>query len=147
MKRRLTGFAVLSALWLYALAVGAQSGGPYDLTWSTIDGGGATFSIGGTYIVGGTVGQPAASGLSGAPYVLSGGFWAGLVTGVTPPPPACIGDCGGGGEVTVDELLTMVNIALGNESVLECRVGDGNDDNRITVDEILEAIFNALNGC
>ena len=36
----------------------AQSGGPYGITSSTIDGGGATFSAGGTTQVGGTIGQP-----------------------------------------------------------------------------------------
>ena len=36
----------------------AQTGGPYDLTWSTADGGGYTFSSGGNYTLGGTIGQP-----------------------------------------------------------------------------------------
>ena len=38
----------------------AQSGDPYGLTWSTVDGGGYTFSTGGNYSLGGTVGQPGA---------------------------------------------------------------------------------------
>lgn len=56
--------------------VAAQSGG-YDLTWSTIDGGGAAFSTGGAYTLGGTIGQLDAGLLSGGPYTLSGGFWIG----------------------------------------------------------------------
>jgi hypothetical protein len=59
----------------------------------------------------------------------------------------CAGDCGGTFSVTVDELLTMVNIALGNIDVSACRVGDANHDGHITVDEILMAVGNALNGC
>ncbi|MCX7841184.1 MAG: hypothetical protein N2559_17235 [Anaerolineae bacterium] len=57
----------------------AQSGGTYELTWSTIDGGGATFSTGGTYELGGTIGQPDAGTQSGGTYVLSGGFWTNVV--------------------------------------------------------------------
>ena len=60
---------------LPALAL-AQTGG-YDLTWSTIDGGGYTWSEGGTYSLGGTVGQPDAGALSGGGYTLGGGFWGG----------------------------------------------------------------------
>lgn len=52
----------------------AQTGGGYDLTWSTIDGGGGT-SNGGAYTLGGTIGQPDAGTLSGGTYTLIGGFW------------------------------------------------------------------------
>jgi hypothetical protein len=40
-----------------------------------------------------------------------------------------------------------VNIALGNTSVAACRPGDANTDGQITVDEVLAAVHNALNGC
>jgi hypothetical protein len=49
--------------------------------------------------------------------------------------------------VTVDEILTMVNIALGNVPVADCLAGDRNQDGTITVDEILTAVYKALNGC
>jgi len=55
----------------------AQSGGGYDLGWNTVDGGGTTFSAGGDYTLGGTIGQPDAGLLSGGGYVLGGGFWGG----------------------------------------------------------------------
>ncbi len=48
----------------------------YDLSWYTIDGGGATFSTGGGYSLGGTIGQPDAGSLSGGSYQLTGGFWS-----------------------------------------------------------------------
>ncbi len=64
----------------------------------------------------------------------------------TPSTP-CVGDCHGSGDVTVDEILTMVNIALGNADMLECASGDDNGDGLITVDEIVVALNNALNGC
>jgi hypothetical protein len=62
-------------------------------------------------------------------------------------PLACGGDCNGNRDVTVDELLKMVNIALGSEMVGLCEAGDRNGDSIITVDEILTAVNNALNGC
>jgi len=65
----------------------------------------------------------------------------------TSTPRPCVGDCNGDGTVTVDEILTMVNIALGNVSVTACEAGDANGDEQITVDEILTAVNNALNGC
>jgi hypothetical protein len=41
----------------------------------------------------------------------------------------------------------MVNIALGNPDFASCSAGDANGDHQITVDEILAAVNNALNGC
>ncbi len=41
----------------------------------------------------------------------------------------------------------MVNIALGNADVSGCLAGDGNGDEKITIDEILVAVRNALDGC
>jgi hypothetical protein len=63
-------------LLLAAVPVLAQSGGGYDLTWSTVDGGGYTFT-GGSYSLGGTAGQPDAGLLTGGDYALAGGFWPG----------------------------------------------------------------------
>ncbi len=51
--------------------------GSYDLSWYTIDGGGATFSTGGGYSLGGTIGQPDAGSMSGGLYTINGGFWGG----------------------------------------------------------------------
>jgi hypothetical protein len=58
-----------------AVAVHAQSGGGYDLTWNTVDNGGVTFSSGGGYSLGGTAGQADAATWSGGGYTLVGGFW------------------------------------------------------------------------
>jgi len=68
-------------------------------------------------------------------------------TMVTPTAAPCVGDCNGNGSVTVDEILTLVNIALGNAPVPTCEAGGANHDNEITIDEILTAVNNALNGC
>lgn len=69
----LAGFLLLV---MVSLAL-AQTGDGYDLTWSTVDGGGATFSTGGGYALGGTAGQPDAGLLAGGGYSLGSGFWVG----------------------------------------------------------------------
>jgi hypothetical protein len=59
----------------------------------------------------------------------------------------CTGDCGNTGTVTVTDILTMVDIALGTAQLSTCTNGDANGDQVITVDEILQAVNNALAGC
>jgi len=49
--------------------------GDYEISWSTIDGGGGR-STGGDYAVVGTIGQADAGEMSGGDYQLSGGFWS-----------------------------------------------------------------------
>lgn len=65
----------------------------------------------------------------------------------TPTPTPCTGDCNGDGPVTIDELITMINIALGTTPLSGCSAGDKNRDGAVTVDEILTAVNKALNGC
>ena len=65
----------------------------------------------------------------------------------TPPLKPCIGDCNGDGEVPVNELITMVNIALGTANVSSCTAGDADGSGDITINEIVSAVNNALNGC
>jgi hypothetical protein len=78
MKPTTTIFCMLLLLLLFpAGPARAQSGGPYDITWSDVSGGGSSFSQGGAYILGGTVGQPDAGLLTGGDYTLGGGFWGG----------------------------------------------------------------------
>jgi hypothetical protein len=64
----------------------AQSGGPFDLKWSTIDGGGAA-SSGGQFSLSGTVGQADAGTLTGGQFKLEGGFWSGITLVQTPGSP------------------------------------------------------------
>lgn len=59
----------------------------------------------------------------------------------------CVGNCNFSSGVTVDEILTMVNVALGNTPIGSCQAGDANGDGQITVDEILSGVNYALNGC
>ena len=71
------------AAFLSTPALHAQSGDSYDLSWSTIDGGGGT-STGGAYAVSGTTGQPDAGASSGGNYSLAGAFWGVGQTSGTP---------------------------------------------------------------
>jgi hypothetical protein len=59
----------------------------------------------------------------------------------------CVGDCDNAGQVTVNEILEMVNIALDLDNVAACRAGDARGDGAITIDEILTAVTLALTGC
>ena len=66
------------------------------------------------------------------------------------PSPAiavCAGDCEDDGEVTVDELIKGVNIALGSSALSDCGAFDSSGDGSVTVDEIIGAVNNALSGC
>ncbi len=63
------------------------------------------------------------------------------------PVSLCPGDCNGNGEVTIDELVMMVNIALGARPLSDCEAGDSTRDGEITIDEIIRAVTRALNGC
>jgi hypothetical protein len=49
----------------------------YTLDWWTVDGGGVISSTGGSYSLGGTIGQPDAGTSSSGIYALVGGFWGG----------------------------------------------------------------------
>jgi hypothetical protein len=69
-----------------ALAAQAQSGGNFDLKWSTIDSGGGA-SSGGQFSISGTVGQPDAGKLAGGLFTLEGGFWSGVSVVQTPGAP------------------------------------------------------------
>jgi len=57
---------------------------------------------------------------------------------------ACVGDCDGDGEVTVNELISMVNIALGTAAPSTCANGDQDGSGEITVNEIISGVNNAL---
>lgn len=82
----------LLALALPSAAL-AQSGGPYNLTWSNVGAGGS--ASGGGYTLAGTAGQPDAGALSGGSYTLTGGFWGGGTPCSLPE------DIDGDGQVTV----------------------------------------------
>ncbi len=64
----------------------------------------------------------------------------------SPTPAPCPGDCDASGATTVDEILALVNLALGTATA-SCTAGDVSGDGVVTVDEILLAVDTALSGC
>jgi ELWxxDGT repeat protein len=71
-------------------------------------------------------------------------LWAIPVSALEPPP--CVGNCDGIGGVTIAELITLVNIALGNAQASACPHGvpSGAD---VDVALIIQAVNNALSRC
>ena len=61
-------------------------------------------------------------------------------------PQECIGDCAGTQMVAVNDIITLVNIALGNAQPSACPHGIASGAD-VTVVVIIEAVNNALNGC
>ena len=91
-RRPLACIAAILPIWLLpASPLHAQT---YDLSWNTIDGGGAMLTTGGAFQLSGTIGQPdagsAAAPLTGGAFQLVGGFWPGA--GSTCASPSRPGD-------------------------------------------------------
>jgi hypothetical protein len=63
------------------------------------------------------------------------------------PKPTCVGDCDGSGEVTVDDLIKGVNIALGTASIDTCPVFDVNMNGEVEITELIVGVNNALTSC
>jgi V8-like Glu-specific endopeptidase len=69
------------------------------------------------------------------------------ITPTAPAASACLGDCRGDLRVTVDEIVLLVSIGLGMESVEVCPSGDANGDGRVTISEVIASVRHALDGC
>ncbi len=59
----------------------------------------------------------------------------------------CAGDCSGDETVSINELLSGVNIALGSAAIDLCPAFDSDGDGAVTVSELLAAVNVLLNGC
>lgn len=113
MKISLKHVALL-ALALSLLAGGmslAQTGGDFDLSWWTVDGGGGVASGDGFGLTG-SVGQPEmAPALTGGDFTLTSGFWPGESSGGEPPAcdrPLTSVDLSGPASGETGETLTFV---------------------------------------
>ncbi|MCA9286011.1 MAG: hypothetical protein KDA22_12380 [Phycisphaerales bacterium] len=92
----------LAALLAASATVAAPIGPGFDLSWHTVDGGGGTFSVGGGFTLGGTIGQPDAGPvMTGGAFTLVGGFWSLAASGAGIP---CTGDLNGDGQVNGADL-------------------------------------------
>ncbi|MGD0947390.1 MAG: DUF1566 domain-containing protein [Candidatus Binatia bacterium] len=69
---------------------------------------------------------------------------AALLLRPVPVRATCVGDCDSQGQVTVDEILTLVNMALGTGGSCPGGIPSGT---AVNVALIIQAVDNALNGC
>lgn len=105
------------------LCAAAFAGDPFELTWNTIAGGGATISSGGAFELGGTIGQAGAGSsppMAGGAFELTGGFPAGTIA----PSCACLGDMNGDGQRNGGDIQIFVGCLLNGGSCL-CADVDG----------------------
>jgi hypothetical protein len=111
--------ALVVGLLVVVVAV-AQSGGPYDVTWNTIDGGGVMWSEGGDFVGAGTMGQSdAGRAMAGGDFELTGGFWPGVLL-------YHVGDFDGNGIVTLADYaeLSFCVSGPGGSPPPECQFAD-----------------------
>ena len=141
-----------------ATLVGTVDGFNFAATFgstSTEDNGSFSLSSTGSQLTGPfRVIDGCSSGLSGAMTLIPNGpaviptlaLTATPTATVTPTPIPPAGDCNLDGSVTVDEIVTIISIALNSRSLDLCPVTDLNFDGAITVDEIVRSVFHALDG-
>lgn len=70
-----------------------------------------------------------------------------VVCAVARPGEACVADCRGEGQVTIDDLIRAVNIALGTAPTSDCAAADRSGDGAVTIDDLVAAVRGALEGC
>jgi len=116
---------------LFTAAALGQSGGGFDLTWSTVDGGGAMNSTGGAFSVSGTIGQPDAQAppvMSGGSFQLTSGFWAVSISCF------CPGDVNGDGKRNGADVQLFVACLLASSGYCVC--ADANQTGGLTPDDV-----------
>ncbi len=64
----------------------------------------------------------------------------------TSTPRPCVGDCDGSRDVSINELITMVNIALGTAQPSACPDGIPSGDG-VNISLIIQAVNDSLSGC
>ena len=77
LKRLFIPLFILALFSVTLSLAAAQSGGDYELDWTTIDGGGGEIS-GGNFVLNGTIGQENAGISTGNNFTLNSGYWAGV---------------------------------------------------------------------
>lgn len=99
--------AILASTILCGL-LSTAPGAEFDLSWHSIDGGGAMRSAGGAFELSGTIGQPDAGRMSSGAFQLTGGFWFELA-------PT---DCNEDGAVNLFDHTTFTECLTGPHNVL-----------------------------
>lgn len=101
------------------LLAAAPAMGQYDLSWFTIDAGGAMFTTGGDFELSGTIGQTDAGvTMTGGDFELAGGFWMGVAGD-----EFCYADLDGDDDIDLTDLAQL----LGNYGVTSGAVYEDGD--------------------
>ena len=66
---------------------------------------------------------------------------------MTSPALSCAADCNGDTEVTIDEIVLAVRIAIAEAPLDECMQADRDGSGEVTIDEIISAVSAATGGC
>ena len=132
-------YLTLVILLTFTTAVAlAQSGGGFDLTWSTIDGGGHMFSTGAGFELGGTIGQPDAQVppvMNGSGFELTGGFWP--VANVC----YCLGDMNQDGKKDGLDVQKFVSCLIAGSN---CSCADVDQTNGVNVADVSAFVADLL---
>jgi hypothetical protein len=128
----------LGAAAAATLGAFASFGQEFEITRSTIDGGGVMRSTGGDFELSGTIGQPDAGVMSGPGFQLSGGFWF----------PLSVDDCNSDGWVDLidyDDFDDCLSGPGGGLLLPWCDCFDLDHDEDVDLSDIRE-FQNAFNG-
>jgi len=143
--------ATAAVLIVICMATWLVAGAPlladdFDLSWYTVDGGGAMFSAGGDFEVSGTIGQPdagpASGAMTGGTFELAGGFWVAGAAGIC----TCPGDLNGDALIDGDDVQAFVDCLLSGGPGCACADMDGAGG--VTVSDValmVDALLNAAN--
>ncbi len=124
---------------LSAVSISAALAQDYTIDWHTVDGGGETWSTGGDYALGGTLGQCDAGTLTGSgpggTYTLTGGFWA-------LPPCWCLSDLNNDGQRDGDDIQAFADCLLGG--AFDCACADLDTDGSLTFTDVTAIVTGLL---
>ena len=125
-----SAYAVFRMLALLAVvAAGTTLADEFEITRSTIDGGGAMRCTGGEFELSGTIGQADAGVLSGGVFELAGGFWF----------PLTLDDCNSDGWVDLidyDDFDACLSGPVGGLPQPECNCFDLDGDSDVDLSDI-----------
>lgn len=139
MIRRLCSIALCLILIAVSVASG-QIGGGFDLTWSTIDGGGRMSSTGGAFDLSGTIGQSDAQTapvMNGGAFELTGGFWPAATVCY------CLADMNGDGKKDGRDVQQFVKCLVSGGN---CSCADVDQANGVGVNDVPVFVADLLAG-
>lgn len=129
-NKTILGSGIAISVLTIIAALAAQFGSEdFDLSWNTIDGGGAMQSTGGDFELSATIGQPDAGAMTGGDFEMTAGFWF----------PVVAGDCNADGTVNLfdfESFLTCVSGPNGGPVSPDCACFDFNDDDDVDLIDV-----------